>query len=356
MWRDENDNLMTLQETAAAIYRRGLNRLLKAIDAHDEAPSGVAAFDRLEAGQQLVLLDHVSTALLDASIPAPEPTAVKDLAVSAVYGHICREVEAEVRGGALSYWRDWIIEAGHEAGRIMVPTLSAKDPDRWTSEVEAMRDRLIRWFACEAYDELLDNPRRAAKVRQDNDLPADYHTGIPPEPTEADVAAARKRLDQLAVCGALMELRLHFQKSRRSTHELRVSIGDWIEHEADGHRCRGPVLAMTDQLCVFEIRACEDLHEPGSKPQYSVSDHKAVPWQSVRLLPGNEQEARNVIEYVHPRSTLTELHSVRPKKSPTPVAVFWRREDAETWAKQQPSSCTVVSRNFDPLPGAADEL
>lgn len=203
MWLPSSSNgqqpkPVVLKGRRARIYKLGASSLVAAIDAREDAASGVGLFDKLRTDQQIVLLADVSRALLDRKVPAPPVTAMRDLAVWAAFRRAGLEAVAELQVGTGTGIRKLIIEGERKAGFRRVLTLHACDPDSWVDETELLCGRYIRESAAEDYEEALDNRRLAAFRREGYGLPADYFVVPPPDPTAEEVEQAKLVLAQMA--------------------------------------------------------------------------------------------------------------------------------------------------------------
>ena len=74
----------------------GLADFISVAAPENKALFGIVLFDQLTWQQQMLMLERVLTALVEASIPAPPTTALLDATVAAIYAHLYTSIEIEL--------------------------------------------------------------------------------------------------------------------------------------------------------------------------------------------------------------------------------------------------------------------
>lgn len=199
MWRTPCGTRV-LSGAEARLFRVGLADLVETIEAFpDASDTGVRAFDQLQTEQKLALLAHVAAALLMEVVSPPPLAAVFEAAVAAVY---CR-IKEELRWNAIRDshgFKQLLLDCLTELGELDDPSnFGSGDWDVWDALVRAMRDRVLwnRDWAMES--EIADLPPGLAKAaKRVMGIPEEYYTAIAPDPSDAELAAARATLAVLA--------------------------------------------------------------------------------------------------------------------------------------------------------------
>ena len=207
MWRTpDGDRVLTAGEWALA--RAGLGLAWDAVEIANEAghgdATGVRAFDALQPGQQVALLAQVGTALSDPHVPAPPLTAATEGALGAVFALVRAWLEMELAGAAgegdPAHVRRLLLGAvGEAAGRDgPLPEPTEADWAEWELLLEEVEARLFWDADYEMGDVFLDLPPEAAKADLVlHGIDPDYFTAVPDDPTDGQLAEARRTLAEL---------------------------------------------------------------------------------------------------------------------------------------------------------------
>ncbi|EMI15995.1 hypothetical protein RMSM_07079, partial [Rhodopirellula maiorica SM1] len=170
-------------------------------------PRDVELFDRMTPEQQVVMVDRVTSYLLDPKVAAPRRTALLDATIATIFRHVLVQIEIEIddnpdfSSGDPSKKRSETIEAlyeiiddvefdGEEPLERFVEA-DCIDVETWQVAVEVLRNRVLPdedW----ALDELaLDlPPEQGESLKQVMGINNDYFIDTAPNATVADAREA----------------------------------------------------------------------------------------------------------------------------------------------------------------------
>ncbi len=197
----------------------GLADFISIAAPENKALFGIVLFDRLTWQQQMLMLERVLTALVEASIPAPPTTALLDATVAAIYAHLYTSIEIElddarmdmdsplgeedhfdVRNEILEALREPVdsdepIEESPEGGW---PTILCDEIDEWELAIESLRGRILADEDWQMEAITMDLPPQTSRtLKRELGIQRDYFIDIPPDVTDEEAEAARWRIVEL---------------------------------------------------------------------------------------------------------------------------------------------------------------
>ncbi|BAM05369.1 hypothetical protein [Phycisphaera mikurensis] len=206
MWRSENGNI-TLTGTTRKVFREGAASLCWSLKHGGPLELGVRAFDVLERGPQVVLLERVvRAALLTEEEPPELHAAVEAAFVACFLGYRDQimvpledpdeedptqdDILADLRRVAREVDLGWVPEDDAEL-----------DTDQWTRFLIELAERFM-WDSDYAMGEAFDklSPEEAAERHERMSIGDDYFSWRPPAVPEDQIEAIRERT--LAVLNA----------------------------------------------------------------------------------------------------------------------------------------------------------
>ena len=156
------------------------------------ATTGISLFDQLMWQQQLAMLLEVATPLLDPSLSPPQPSALMDATVAAIYAQMQIGVEYEIEMQQSSndaFDGDTIRRQGIVAAlREWRADYSCPDPecvvtDEWELAIAALRDRVLADEDWNLNELVLDlSPDVVDKLKAFTGVARDYFVDVPPDP------------------------------------------------------------------------------------------------------------------------------------------------------------------------------
>jgi hypothetical protein len=233
MWRTPCGE-RALQSCEWQLFRAGLSLLWDQVEESMDDPelclTGVRVFDRLEPASKLAMMALVGSALLDQHEACPNLTALNEGTFAAVYAFIRQWIDVEIDSAkegphsaldpgsmrnlvlaayreAQSRWKEVGTYEGpgdeddDEEEPPSLPGPDCEDCDRWADLLDELMDQVLwgdRDF--EAEDMMLDvNPDLGQGLKTYLGIDDDYFTGVPPEPSVAELTEIRGSLRRL--CG-----------------------------------------------------------------------------------------------------------------------------------------------------------
>ncbi len=197
----------------------GLADFISVAAPENKALFGIVLFDQLTWQQQMLMLERVLTALVEASIPAPPTTALLDATVAAIYAHLYTSIEIElddarmdidsplgeedhfdVRNEILEALREPVdsdepIEESPEGGW---PTILCDEIDEWELAIESLRGRILADEDWQMEAITMDLPPQTSRtLKRELGIQRDYFIDIPPDVTDEEAEAARWRIVDL---------------------------------------------------------------------------------------------------------------------------------------------------------------
>ncbi len=156
------------------------------------ATTGVGLFDQLAWQQQLAMLLKVARPLLDPSLPPPQPSALMDATVAAIYAQMLIGVEYEIEMQQTSHEsfdgdtirRQGIAAALNEWRADPVwPDPECVVMDEWDWAIGALRDRILADEDWNLNELVLDAPPDAVdNLKALTGVARDYFVDVPPDP------------------------------------------------------------------------------------------------------------------------------------------------------------------------------
>lgn len=207
MWRTPKGE-RTLRGAEAALIRSLIGHVVDEQEQLEDEPwpYGVSLFDDLLLSQKLVLLANVGDALLRDDIPCPPLNAVNEATLGILMRALEQELDFETdTDGERSdeyrtYWRTLTLAAIRELdgddGEL--PDPSSCEMDDWNILVEVLDSFLLWDDDWERPESVMDaDPETARLIKTCLAIDDDYYVAIAPDPTDADVAAARTTLRKI---------------------------------------------------------------------------------------------------------------------------------------------------------------
>lgn len=229
------DGPLVLRGPIAELVRQAAAGLLDAvkleieldIDSEDLLESSeVELFERLTPTQQIAMLHEVSRHLLHETDTPMELTAISEATVYAIYRFVFTQIEIEIDTEEMAmftdddpenifYWRDLTLEAYRwrwpEDDHHLEPIDDDPDADyyppesmlsdnvaQWELIVEALADDVLWDRDFEMADAFLDaEPERAAAVKAEMGIDAEYFRSIPVDLPIGQMHAAFRSLEDL---------------------------------------------------------------------------------------------------------------------------------------------------------------
>lgn len=182
---------------------------------------GVPLFDELVWQQQLAVLELLAQNLLEETDETLELSGVYEAGVAAVFRNVLQQIELEIELHDVSplefrcRWRQAAFEAyieneddeivqqeaaieletGNSGFEIDVNSVDLED---WSWLIELLTDRVLWDRDFELVNEMIDAPpERAAALRAVLGIDPDYYTTIAPDPTDRQVDALFRSLEEL---------------------------------------------------------------------------------------------------------------------------------------------------------------
>ncbi len=197
----------------------GLADFISAEAPENKAILGIVLFDRLTWQQQMLMLERVLTALVEASIPAPPTTALLDATVAAIYAHLYTSIEIELDDARMDMdsplgeedhfdVRNEILEALREPVDSDEPieespgggwpTILCDEIDEWELAIESLRGRILADEDWQMEAITMDLPPQTSRtLKRELGIQRDYFIDIPPDVTDEEAEAARWRIVEL---------------------------------------------------------------------------------------------------------------------------------------------------------------
>ena len=208
MWRTPNGE-RTLRGAEAELIRSLIGHVVDEQEQIEDEPwpYGVSLFDDLLLPQKLVLLASVGEALLRDDIPCPPLNAINEATLGALMKALLQTLEYEIdtdgeRTDAYrTYWRELTLAAVRELdgddGEL--PDPSSCELDDWYTLIDVL-DYFLLWDDdWETPEMVMDaDPETARLIKEKLDIDDDYYVAVAPDPTDAEVAAARATLRRIA--------------------------------------------------------------------------------------------------------------------------------------------------------------
>jgi len=211
-WTENGDRVLTDAEWD--VFNTGLDLLRDFVEADlgsgddDMALSGLRAFDDLTSEQKLGLLADVAEALRYPSVPSPELTAANEAAVAAVFATFKAMLFTEIEGASSDKGEQrtalrrllLILKANEdiEDQEEPLPSETDVDAEEWVLLLEYLESSILWDDDFTMGDEFLDLPTDEARARLELcGIDPEYFLSLPPEPDQAGLADARKRLARL---------------------------------------------------------------------------------------------------------------------------------------------------------------
>ncbi|MEZ6129301.1 MAG: hypothetical protein R3C59_11510 [Planctomycetaceae bacterium] len=169
---------------------------------------GIALFDQLSWTERLTELDRVATALLTASGPVFQPSAVHEAVVGAIFSTVESMVHSEIRCDEPGdqAWRSQVLAACHESlahkGAEAIECLpvssSVSDPGIWSDTIEVLADQILWDRDYQLAGDFLDtDPEKAALIREVLGIDDDYFVDAAQDVSEQSVDPLLRHLRQL---------------------------------------------------------------------------------------------------------------------------------------------------------------
>jgi hypothetical protein len=200
-----------LTEPEWALFAAGVDLLWDWIESDieaggDDANLGLVAFDRLTSEQKLVMLADVANALRTVSVPLPRHTASNEATIAAVFSVLRGALELEIDVATddemppSASIRQLLLACCSDADDYddLLPGVSSEDLEEWGLILEEIVDRILWDCDYQSSNDLMDLPPDVARqVRPVVGIDEEYDLTIPPDPDEAALVAARRKLTQL---------------------------------------------------------------------------------------------------------------------------------------------------------------
>jgi hypothetical protein len=206
MWRTSCGNRV-LTDPEWELYATGLDRLRDEAESDlavgaDDVETGVAAFDRLTAGQKLALLADTARVLRDPAVPPPRHTAANEGAIQAVFttlwADLAADLDADDGGPGPADLRPLLLAAYGDGRDDPPPDPRSADREEWTALLEEIEARVFWDADFELGDYFLDLPPDVARERlRVVGIDPDYFLTVSPDPGESGLTAARQTLARL---------------------------------------------------------------------------------------------------------------------------------------------------------------
>ncbi len=207
-WRTEIGE-RTLAGAEAALIRMKLHHVVTIIDEVLEGhlkgwQFGVRLFDSLNSRSQLALLAEVGAGLLRETVVCPELNALNEATIAVLFRSmedgIEIELECQDKMSDPTCLRRAILAAVQEAGDLEgLPEADCNDFEEWKILVDVLEERILWGADFENADQFLDAaPERAAFLRAELSIDADYFRAIPPDPLESEIPALMAKLNALS--------------------------------------------------------------------------------------------------------------------------------------------------------------
>jgi hypothetical protein len=178
----------------------------------------VVLFDRLTWQQQMLMLERVLNALIDPTIPASANTALLEATVAAIYAQMVVSVQLEIdliepeddpidsynpRSGY--YVRQLILDAIKEPVDFDEPegdlfeeyslSVECDEIEEWAIVIDCLRGRILADEDWQMEAIMMDvAPSAGEDMKQLMGIHGDYFIDIPPDVTDDEAGAARKRI------------------------------------------------------------------------------------------------------------------------------------------------------------------
>lgn len=205
MWRSEQGDVVLTGAVGDLFSDVLWGMAEQLIDLPEPIETGVAAFDRLSAGQQMAALHIVGPAALRKDVPAPELTAVVEGAFAAVFAHYLVYIAEDVDDDPEDEINPFVlaVNAARERGIWDEDTdRSEMSTSQW---VVLLRDlaSTYMWDAdYELGDHLADLPPEASQqVRDEMTIHDTYFSWVPEDYTEDQMEAAAQELVDMCRSG-----------------------------------------------------------------------------------------------------------------------------------------------------------
>jgi hypothetical protein len=207
MWRT-SQGMRTLDGAEAELVTAAIGDMWRQLeedqDSDDPWTWGLAIFDGLQWEQKTVQLAAVGGALLKTEVSAMPLTAVNEATVGVIFEHIRQSVQVEIDTSmdideSLDFWRKKVLAVIDDESWPAdepLPDSNCTDFGEWDWMIEAIGDGILwddDW--CDA-SFIMDVAPETANRRKDSlGIDDDYYRAIAPDPSEADIAAARVALE-----------------------------------------------------------------------------------------------------------------------------------------------------------------
>lgn len=208
MWRTPKGE-RTLRGAEAQLIRSLIGHVVDEQEQCEDEPwrYGVSLFDDLLLPQKLVLLASVGEALLRDDIPCPPLNAMNEATLGVLVKALQQALDFETdmdgeRSDAYrTYWRELTLGAVREldGDDAELPDPSPSEMDDWAIMVDVLDSFLLWDDDWERPESVMDaDPETARLIKTCLTIDDDYYLAIAPDPTDAEVAAARATLRRIA--------------------------------------------------------------------------------------------------------------------------------------------------------------
>jgi hypothetical protein len=163
-------------------------------------PYGIDWFDQWEVGQRLWLLDTVAAALLTDAAPPPEPAAIWEATVDAIFCEVLwRIMDESTREPAQHAWREQLVAAYRCQHRRWPPIDPQEtDPAVWRRLATQVADAILGVTTYQKAEAFRDGEfERSRRFLMHKGLPEDYLQRIPPLRSDTDTATAIAHLKSI---------------------------------------------------------------------------------------------------------------------------------------------------------------
>jgi hypothetical protein len=211
MWRTSQGE-RTLVGAEAKLVRAAVAYVWDILRDDEERPEdayewAIPVFDGLQIPQKIVLLAQVGRALLRPEVAPPKLSAINEATIGALFETIRGEIQFEMdcaqddAGRNWTYWRGLVrsaLEPGQSPVDDPLPDATCNDLSEWNCLVESLADGILWDDDWQDESFIMDAPPELAAARRRRlAIAEDYYTDIAPDPTAAELAAAKEALAEL---------------------------------------------------------------------------------------------------------------------------------------------------------------